>query len=310
MPELDPQIAAALLGGVIALVLWAIGSQSVEKAAVRESLRALDDYQVDNVRDQDLLVPLAQRAFKPVLLGLTNLGRRLTPVGYVEGVRLKFVLSGRPSAQMIDRFLAIRVVTVVAAPISIWFFLFWNPVGLTGNPQLGVTALVVLALLLGPDAQLNRAVEERQAEILRGLPDIIDLLVISVEAGLGFEQALLRVVSAIEGPLSEEFNRMLGEVQAGSTRAEAMRAMDARIEVAEVRSFVLAIIQADTFGVSIGRVLRSQAEDMRIKRRQIAEEKAQKAPVKMLVPMVFCIFPSLFTVILGPAVLRIVENFG
>ncbi|MGB1655601.1 MAG: hypothetical protein ACPHJY_14525, partial [Acidimicrobiales bacterium] len=122
MPELDPQIAAALLGGGIALVLWALGSRSVEKAAVRESLRSLDDYQVDNVRDQELLVPLAERAFKPVLLGLTGLGRRLTPVGYVEGVRHKFVLSGRPSAQMIDRFLALRVVTVVAAPLSVWFF--------------------------------------------------------------------------------------------------------------------------------------------------------------------------------------------
>ena len=309
MPELDPQIAAALLGGGIALVLWALGSRSVEKAAVRESLRSLDDYQVDNVRDQELLVPLAERAFKPVLLGLTSVGRRLTPVGYVEGVRHKFVLSGRPSAQMIDRFLAIRVVTVVAAPLSIWFFFFWNPLELTGNTRLGVTALVVLALIIGPDAQLNRAVEERQTAIRKGLPDIIDLLVISVEAGLGFEQALQRVVTSVDGPLPDEFNRMLGEVRAGSTRAESMRAMDARIEVAEVRSFVLAIIQADTFGVSIGSVLRIQAEEMRVKRRQIAEEKAQKAPVKMLVPMVFCIFPALFTIVLGPAVVRIVQNF-
>ncbi|MGB1655366.1 MAG: type II secretion system F family protein, partial [Acidimicrobiales bacterium] len=178
-----------------------------------------------------------------------------------------------------------------------------------GNTRLGVTALVVLALFIGPDAQLNRAVEERQAAILRGLPDIIDLLVISVEAGLGFEQALLRVVTSVDGPLPDEFNRMLGEVRAGSTRAESMRAMDARIEVAEVRSFVLAIIQADTFGVSIGSVLRIQADEMRVKRRQIAEEKAQKAPVKMLVPMVFCIFPALFTIVLGPAVVRIVQNF-
>ncbi len=144
---------------------------------------------------------------------------------------------------------------------------------------------------------------------MRGLPDVIDLLVISVEAGLGFEQALSRVIISVEGPLSDEFSRMLGEVRAGSTRAEAMRAMDARIEVPEVRSFVLAILQADTFGVSIGRVLRSQAEEMRIKRRQLAQEKAQKAPVKMLIPMVFCIFPALFTIVLGPAAIRIAENF-
>ena len=102
---------------------------------------------------------------------------------------------------------------------------------------------------------------------------------------------------------------MLGETRAGATRADAMRAMDHRIDVPEVRSFVMAILQADTFGVSIGRVLRAQADEMRIKRRQIAQEKAQKAPVKMLIPMVFCIFPALFTIVLGPAVIRITENF-
>ena len=309
MFDLDPQYAAALLGGGIALAIWAIASQAHEKSVVRESLRQLEDYEVDSVRDQELLNPLAERALLPVLGALTSLGRRFTPVGYIDGVRHKFVLSGRPSSDTVDRFLALRVVTVVLVPVSFWFFYLGNPLGLTGKTQLGVTALSAMALILGPDARLNRKVEERQKEIQRGLPDIIDLLVISVEAGLGFEQALDRTIKSVPGALADEFNRMLGEVRAGSTRSDAMRAMDARIEVPEVRSFVLAILQADTFGVSIGRVLRSQAEEMRIKRRQLAQEKAQKAPVKMLIPMVFCIFPALFTIVLGPAVIRIMNEF-
>ena len=169
---------------------------------------------------------------------------------------------------------------------------------------------MLAGFIMGPDAVLNRQVEERQYAIRTKLPDVMDLLVISVEAGLGFEQALDRTVAAVPGPLTDEFARMLGEVRAGASRADAMRALDARTNIPEIRSFVLAILQADTFGVSIGRVLRAQADEMRIKRRQLAQERAQKAPVKMLIPMVFCIFPALFVIVLGPAALNIVDTFN
>lgn len=308
MFDLPPEYLAVMVGAGVALAVYAVASQAHERSVVRESLRQLEDYEVDNVRDQQLLNPLTERALLPVLGALTSVGRRFTPVGYVDGVRKKFVLSGRPSADAVDRFLALRVVTVTAIPLVLWVVYFWNPLGLGGATRPGVAGMLSLVLLIGPDASLNRKVEDRQKTIQRQLPDIIDLLVISVEAGLGFEQALDRTVRSVPGPLSDEFVRMLGEVRAGASRAEAMRALDARTEVPEVRSFVLAILQADTFGVSIGRVLRAQAEEMRIKRRQLAQEKAQKAPIKMLIPMVFCIFPALFTIVLGPAVIRIANE--
>src|SRR5690606_16474128 len=152
-----------------------------------------------------------------------------------------------------------------------------------GIGKLVAVLLAAAAFVVGPDSILDRKVQDRQYEIRRKLPDVMDLLVISVEAGLGFEQALDRTVAAVPGPLTEEFARMLGEVRAGSSRADALRAMAKRTIVPEIRSFVLAIVQADTFGVSIGRVLRAQADEMRLKRRQLAQERAAKAPVKMLV---------------------------
>jgi tight adherence protein C len=209
----------------------------------------------------------------------------------------------------VDRFLAVRVITAALVPFAFIFTYVWNPVGVTGTAQLALFGVLSLALILGPDARLSREVEARQLELRKQLPDVLDLLTISVEAGLGFEQALDRTISAVPGALSEEFARMLGEVRAGSSRADAMRAMEQRTDVPELRSFVLAILQADTFGVSIGRVLRAQADEMRIKRRQIAQEEAQKAPVKMLIPMVFCIFPALFVVVIGPAIINIREAF-
>ncbi len=302
-------IGALLLAAAIGLVVWVVLTQADDKAMVRNSLRQLEGYEVENVRDQELLVPFAERALAPVMGGLTKLGRRFTPTGYVDNIRRKFVWAGVGNADGVDRFLAIRVLTAVAVIPAFFIFFILNVFGLDGMLKLVVTALVVLALILGPDAWLNRKVEERHIDLQEKLPDVLDLLTISVEAGLGFEQALDRTIAAVPGALSDEFARMLGEVRAGASRADAMRAMEQRTNVPEVRSFVLAILQADTFGVSIGRVLRAQSEEMRIKRRQLAQEKAQKAPVKMLIPMVFCVFPALFVVVIGPAIINITENF-
>ena len=295
------------IGGGLALGLWAVLSQADEKATVRASLRQLEGYEVDNMRDQELLAPVKDRAIAPVLGALTGLGRRFTPSGYIEQIKAKMVAAGKPDAVSVDRFLAVRVVTVVAIPVlSVALFIMLGGKGMLG---LAVILLADVALLLGPDAVLNRKVEARKQEIRIKLPEVLDLLVISVEAGLGFEQALDRTVSAVPGALTDEFSRMLGEVRAGASRADSMRAMEKRCDVPELRSFVLAILQADTFGVSIGRVLRAQADEMRIKRRQLAQAQAQKAPVKMLIPMVFCVFPALFVIVLGPAIINIQDTF-
>ena len=298
-------LAVIGIGAAVFLVIFAVGAQADERSIVRSSLRQLDGYEVENVRDQELLNPLRERAIAPALQGLTDLGRRFTPVGYVDKVRMKFVYAGEPNADAVDRYLAVQVLAMAVGVVLSLFAIF----SLTGMFRLAVIVFGLLLGFLGPSATLNRRVADRQHQLRIKLPDILDLLTISVEAGLGFEQALDRTVSAVPGPLSEEFARMLGEVRAGSSRADAMRALEVRCHVPEVRSFVLAILQADTFGVSIGRVLRAQADEMRVKRRQMAQERAQKAPVKMLIPMVFCIFPALFVIVLGPALINIYKTF-
>jgi tight adherence protein C len=142
------------------------------------------------------------------------------------------------------------------------------------------------------------------------LPDIIDLLVISVEAGLGFEAALGRVVQNVPGELSDEFSRMLQETRVGVSRHDAMRSLAERTDVEDLNSFILSMNQADAFGVSISRMLRVQADEIRVRRRQKAQERAFAAPVKMVFPLVLCIFPSIFVVLLGPAAVQIVQNLN
>jgi tight adherence protein C len=276
-----------------------------EKATVKASLKSLDDYERSDLRSKELQAPLIQRVFQPVGNSLVAVGRRFMPGGYMEGVRKRLIVAGRPGPEELDRFRAIRVLSAAAVPATLVVALL-----LPATPRDKVLIFLFLgaAFLLGPDAVLNRQMEERRQAMRVRLPDVIDMLTISVEAGLGFDQALERTVAAIPGPLTEEFARMLGELRAGAGRADAMRALDARTDVPELRSFILALIQAETFGVSIGRILRGQSEEMRIKRRQLAQEEAQKAPVKLLFPMVLCVFPAIFVVLLGPSALNFASS--
>jgi len=304
-------LAALAVAGLVFTVL----SRVAEKQELRDTLSQVDGYDMAAaasagiVDDDGLEGSFMDRVGRQMLGNVGGLGRRFTPHGYIEKIRHKFVMAGRDSTAEVDRFLAARVFALLSIPVIFVVLGILNPIGLEGMMKWLVVGLAIAIVVFGPEAKLTRAVETRQTAILEDLPDVLDLLTISVEAGLGFEQALDRTIATVPGPLSTEFARMLGETRAGSSRADAMRAMDNRIEISEVRSFVLAILQADTFGVSIGRVLRAQAEEMRIRRRQIAQEKAQKAPVKMLIPMVLCIFPSLFVVILIPAMIQILTGF-
>lgn len=287
----------------VLVVAYTAMSLVTERAEVRESLRRLEGYQIQGARDRELLATFDERVVSPFTERLVAIGRRITPAGYVEGLDRKLEQAGRPTNIDVEKLMAAKAVALVM-PV-LWFVVVFWLLGLGG-----LLAFLLWVLLSGvgfilPDVLLSRRVSERKHEIAIALPDVLDLLTISVEAGLGFEQALDRTTSAIPGALSDEFERMLREMRLGTSRAGALRALDERTDVPELRSFVLAMLQADTFGVSIARLLRSQAEEMRIRRRQRAQEQAQKAPVKMLFPLVFCIFPSIFVVVLGPAVIQV-----
>jgi tight adherence protein C len=303
-------VSALVLGCValflaVALGVWALLTDAEEKATVKASLKALEEYERADLRQRELQSPLVQRVLQPIGRSLAAVGRSFMPAGYLEGVRRKLVVAGRPGPEELDRFRMVRVLTAAAVPFALVLCLLMPAAPRT---RIAVFLFMAIALLLGPDAILNRQMEERRQAIRARLPDVIDMLTISVEAGLGFDQALERTVAAVPGPLTDEFQRMLGEMRAGAGRADSMRALDARTDVPELRSFILALIQAETFGVSIGRILRGQSEEMRIKRRQQAQEEAQKAPVKLLFPMVLCVFPGIFVVLLGPSALNFLHS--
>jgi tight adherence protein C len=181
----------------------------------------------------------------------------------------------------------------------------------SGPPVLRLAAIAMTAYIgyFGPEIVIDRRIEARQSSIRRALPDTLDLLTISVEAGLGFDAALSQVMHSVPGALSMEIARTMQEMQLGVSRADAFRNLNVRTEVDELKSLVLAIIQADKFGISVSKVLRAQAHEQRTKRRQRTEERAMKIPVKILFPLITCVLPSMFIVVLGPGVIRIVQQF-
>jgi tight adherence protein C len=295
-----------ITGGLLAYAAAIKADERITARAVRTRLAAYDPAPVVK-REEDLREPFATRVIVPAAGALLGLARRFVPSEYVEKARHKLILAGKNQPEDLDRYLIGRILSLIAVPL-LWLAV-WRVTSVKGTELLAIIVLIGMAGFLGPDASLNRMVAERRRLIRNKLPDVLDLLTISVEAGLGFDQALNRTVTMVPGPLADEFNRMLGEMRAGASRSDALTALDERTEVPELKSFILALLQADTFGVSVGAILRTQAVEMRVKRRQLAQEQAQKAPVKMLFPMVFCIMPSLFVVIAGPAAMGIYHAF-
>ena len=304
-------LALALIGTFLTIFLVGV----ILDMAMRERNRpmALLQSQVGTVTDSvdlrqeelegsaldRMLLPSAKRLGKGLV--------RLTPFDLNARINEQLVLAGNPPGWDAERVVALKIVGAVGGAVLSAFLIAFLPI-----PFVLKVVFVVLLTLIGyllPSVQMRAMASGRQRKIQKALPDVMDLLTISVEAGLGFDAALAQVTHNVPGPLSEEMSRLLQEVQIGVSRPDAFRHLGDRTDVPELQSFVLSMIQADLFGVSIANVLRAQSRELRQKRRQRAEEIAQKIPVKLLFPMIFLVLPALFVVILGPGAIKIYQQF-
>jgi tight adherence protein C len=300
-------IAAAAAGGILLIVLGLIGSSPVDPVQAR--LSQLGTMQAKNLEELELQAPFMERTIRPLVSRLSGSLSRVTSSSFSERTEKRLALAGNPGDMRVADWLGIKAVGTIVGAI-LFFFLF-VVVGVLGLPFFIGIVMTGVGGLFGytiPEFWLGGRVRKRQHAILLMIPDALDLLTISVRAGLGFDAALGKVVEKLPGPLSDEFRRALAEVRVGKQRREALRDIVARTEVGPLTNFIGAIIQAEQLGVSISKVLQVQSEQLRIERRQRAEEMAAKAPIKMLFPLVGCIFPSLFIVILGPALILIALN--
>ena len=304
MSPLSLVLALAAFGGVI-LVFQGLSRPQVDLLETR--LAQFGDREL-TLDEMEMSLPLADRIFRPFFDRLARTLMSRTPAQQQQALQEKLNLAGRPYGLTVGSFLVVQVLALVVFAV-IGF-------GLASLLNMGGATLILGPIVggvigfLGPQSTLSRAIRKRQKEILLALPNALDLLTISVEAGLGFDAAMARVTEKYHNALALEFSRVLNEIRLGRSRMEALDDMGKRNKVDELNTFVQAIIQSEQLGVGIANVLRIQSEEMRRRRRQRAEEQGQKAPLKMLFPMVGCIFPTLFIVLLGPAVLKVVAQFG
>jgi tight adherence protein C len=259
------------------------------------------------LEELELQRPLGERTIKPIVQALAGLVSRFYPTNTARSLQVRLKRAGMETTSVefflgVKAFVAILTAIIASSVVN----LLTSEVLFTVGGLLGGLILGFLA----PDFYLNSRASGRGNAILNQLPDALDLLTISVEAGLGFDAAIVKVTEKMKGPLTEEFKRAAAEQRVGKARQEALRGISERVDVKELQSFISAIIQADQLGVSMSKVLRIQSEQMRTDRRQRAEEKAARAPILIMLPTVGCIFPSLFIVILAPAALSALASCG
>ncbi len=299
----------AILSGVafVAVLLivgsFVVGSQldpvqaRLQQIAVRP--RSLEELELQR--------PLSERTIKPIIRALSGLVGRFYPANTVKSLQLKLKRAGMETTS-VEFFLGVKGFASIVGAVAISAL-----VNLMTSDGTQTIFGAVGGLILGfyaPDFFIGNKAGGRNNAILEQLPDALDLLTISVEAGLGFDAAIVKVTEKLKGPLSEEFKRAAQEQRVGKSRQEALRGIAERVDVKELQNFISAIIQADQLGVSMSKVLRIQSEQLRTERRQRAEEKAAKAPILIMLPTVGCIFPSLFIVILAPAALSALSSCG
>ncbi len=300
MPYLVPLAFAGLFGLAIIILFMGLARSSSAPSPVEERLQMYGT-RPRTLEEIELSQPFGERAILPLIRGLARMLSRTTPQKNVEEMRLKLELAGLPNNWNVSDFLGLRgLVGIITSALLTFLAIVIRMDAPLILLFLGIGGIVGFYL---PLLWLNRTIRQRQDRILRQLPDAMDLLTISVESGLGFDAAMGKVAEKWDNDLSRAFARALSEIRVGKLRREALRDMAQRIQVPDFTNFIAAIIQADQLGVSIAKVLRIQSEQMRIRRRQRAEELANQAPIKMLIPLTFLIFPSIFIVLLGPAVL-------
>ena len=300
---MDPILVLILLvtGAVIVGGLVYVGMKEDRgRDPLQERLAQYEDKELpQSLEEIELSLSFKDRVLLPLIHQIANLTTKFTPQKQLEDARHKLELAGMTLEP--GTFFAIRIAATIGLGLAAFYVFFVNS---TSTPKTTALLYTLGGAALGyilPVMWLSSKIKRRQDNIIKALPDALDLLVICVEAGLGFDMAMGKVYEKWDNDLAIAFGRVLREIQLGKIRREALRDMSRRMDVPDVTAFIAAIIQADQLGVSMSKILRVQSDQMRTKRRQRAQEKAHQAPVKMMLPMVFLIFPSLFIVLLGPS---------
>lgn len=290
----------------VSLISYLVLTSAERSRGYKRSLKQLSSYETE-LEGKEPAKSFFDRAIAPFFDKLGGGLSRLTPSGREQHYKKKLVAAGEPGGLDTDKFVALKILSLIFMLSCGFLLIFFG----TSTFVIKLLTLVILSLLgyYIPDIWLSNLVGRRKIAIRRALPDVLDLMVICVEAGLGFDAALSKIVKRGWGPIAKEFAKVLYEIQVGVPRREAFKNLSGRTEVEELRTFSHAVTQADIFGISIGKILRTQAQEVRTKRRQLAEERAQKTTVKIVFPVVLCIFPAIFIVIVGPAAIRIYSAF-
>lgn len=298
-------LGAIAIGASLPIAWWALSGERVARGAARDNLTKGVPAST-NLRETVLAQSASERMVSPLMQKLGARAQRLTPQGLRDNLQRRIQLAGLNDTWSPERVYATKAVLGLVGAVFAILIMLANPTGLV----IVASIIITLGLFFAPDAFLHSRAGTRQLTIERQLADVLDQITVCVEAGLSFDNAVLRTANGGTGPLPEELGRTLQDVQLGMSRSQSLERLLERTDVNDLRSFVHAFNQAERYGIPVAQILRVQSAEIRLKRRQHAEEAAMKLPVKLVFPTVLCILPALFVVVAGPAAIRVVEAFS